>query len=272
MPILTANDGANLYYTDEGDGIPLLCLSGLTRNGSDFDYLAPHLPPLRLIRLDYRGRGRSDWTGAATYTIVQEGADVLSLLDQLGLDSVAILGTSRGGLIGMYLSMVAPERVRGLCLNDVGPVVEPAGLQRISDYIGRRPAARSHAAAAVALEHAMEGFEVAPRRWMEEAKKHFVQTDQGLDLNYDPALRLAFEAAMKAPPVDLWPMFMACAGKPLAALRGENSDLLSAATFDEMQRRVPEMITAEVPDRGHVPFLDEPESITLIHRFLGLLI
>lgn len=272
MPIFAASDGANLFYTDDGHGVPLVCLAGLTRNASDFDYVLPHLPPLRLIRLDYRGRGRSDWTGADSYTIVQEGADVLALLDHLGLESAAILGTSRGGLIGMYLSAVAPDRVRGLCLNDVGPVFEAKGLARISGYIGKRPQARSHAAAAVALQHAMAGFDVPATRWMEEAKKHFIQTSQGLDLNYDPALRLAFEAAMKAPPVDLWPMFMACAGKPLGVIRGENSDLLSAATVAQMQARVPAMIETEVPGRAHVPFLDEPESITLIHRFLGLLI
>ena len=272
MPVLTAADGASLYYTDQGHGVPLLCLAGLTRNSSDFDYLAPHLPPLRLIRLDYRGRGRSDWTGAATYTIAQEAADVIALLDHLGLESVAILGTSRGGLIGMVLAATAPDRVRGLCLNDVGPVIDPAGLARIAGYIGKRPAARTHAAAAVALQHAMTGFDAPPSRWMEEAKKHFIQTDQGLDLNYDPALRLAFEAAMAQPPADLWPLFMACAGKPLAVIRGANSDLLGAETLAEMQRRIPDLIEAEIPDRAHVPFLDEPESVTLIHRFLGLMI
>lgn len=273
MPFFTAADGAQLWYTDEGNGIPLLCLAGLTRNGRDFDYLAPHLPPLRLIRLDYRGRGKSDWTGAESYTIAQEGADVLALLDHLGLESVAILGTSRGGLIGMYLSAVAPERVRGLILNDVGPVIDPLGLERIRDYLGRSPTARSYAAAAVALEHSMEGFDgVPPARWMEEARRHYVEVDQGLDLNYDPALRTAFLAAMKAPAGDAWPLFEACQGKPLALIRGANSDLLTQATADEMAERAPDMIHEDVPGRGHIPFLDEPEALRAIHRFLGLLI
>ncbi|GAB1381089.1 alpha/beta fold hydrolase [Pararhodobacter aggregans] len=272
MPHFTAADGARLWFTDEGHGIPLLCLAGLTRNGTDFDYLAPHLPPLRLIRLDYRGRGKSDWTGAETYTIVQEGADALALLDHLGIESAAILGTSRGGLIGMYLSAVAPERVRGLILNDVGPVIEPLGLERIRDYIGRRPAARTHAAAAVALQLSMEGFDAPAGRWMDEAKRHYVETDQGLDINYDPALRTAFLEAMKQPPADAWPLFELCTGKPLALIRGANSDLLTQATADEMAARAPDLILAEVPDRGHIPFLDEPEAVTAIHRFLGLLI
>lgn len=272
MPYFSANDGARIYYSDEGNGIPLLCLSGLTRNGNDFNYLAPHLPPLRLIRMDYRGRGKSDWTGAQSYTILQEGADALTLLDHLGLESAAILGTSRGGLIGMYLCAVAPERVRGLILNDVGPVIDLLGLERIADYIGQRPEARTHAAAAVALEHVMVGFDAPPSRWMQEAKTHFIQTDQGLDINYDPALRTAFLEVMNAPEVDLWPMFEACKGRPLALIRGANSNLLTQATADEMAERAPDMIYEEVPDRGHVPFLDEPEALRAIHRFLGLLI
>lgn len=272
MPHFTAADGASLFYTDEGHGIPVLCLAGLTRTGADFDYVAPHLPPLRLIRLDYRGRGRSDWTGADSYTVPQEGADALGLLDHLGIESAAIFGTSRGGIIGLYLCAVAPDRVRGLLLNDVGPVIERLGLERIQDFIGHRPVARTHAAAAVALQHAMDGFDAPPARWMDEARKHFVQTSQGLDITYDPALRTSFLAAMAAPPADLWPLFMAAAKKPLALIRGANSDLLTQATADEMAQRAPAMIYAEVPGRGHVPFLDEPESLAAIHRFLGLLI
>jgi len=270
MAEFTAPDGARLHYTDEGHGVALLCLPGLTRNGSDFDALAPHLPPLRLIRPDYRGRGRSDWTGAATYTVAQEAADVIALLDHLRLDDVAILGTSRGGIIGMVLAGTHRDRLRGLCLNDVGPVLEPAGLARIADYVGRNPAARSHAEAALALERAHPQFAGVPvARWRSEAERLYRATDQGLENRYDPALRTAFLAAMQGPAVDMWPLFDACAGLPLALIRGANSDLLSIETADEMQRRRPDMIRAEVPDRGHVPFLDEPESLSAIHQFLG---
>ncbi|MCC5969681.1 MAG: alpha/beta hydrolase [Pararhodobacter sp.] len=273
MPHFTAADGASLFYTDEGHGIPLLCLAGLTRNSTDFDYLAPHLPPLRLIRMDYRGRGRSDWTGADSYTVPQEAADALALLDHLHLESAAILGTSRGGMIALFLSATAPDRLRGVILNDVGPVLEPLALERIQDYLGRRPAARTHAAAAVALEHTAEGFaDVPPSRWMEEARKHFIETDQGLDINYDPALRTAFLDGMKAQNGDLWPLFDAACARPLALIRGANSDLLTQTTADEMASRCPAMIYEEVPDRGHIPFLDEPEALRAINRFLGLLI
>lgn len=270
MPYFIAPDGARLHYTDEGHGMALLCLPGLTRTGADFDYLAPHLPPLRLIRPDYRGRGGSDWTGAETYTVPQEAADQIALLDHLGLDDAAILGTSRGGIIGMFLAATAHDRLRGLCLNDVGPVLNMDGLRRIIDYVGRNPTARSHAAAAMALESTAPEFEGVPQnRWLEEAQKNFRITEQGLGINYDPALRTAFMAAFDGPAPDLWPLFEACAGLPLALIRGANSDLLDPATAEEMQRRRPDMIFEDVPGRGHIPFLDEPESLRAIQLFLG---
>lgn len=271
MPVFTAPDGAELYYEDAGHGRALICLAGLTRNSSDFDYLAPHLPPLRLIRPHYRGRGKSAWTGAATYTVPQEAADVIALMDHLDLDQAAILGTSRGGIIGMYLAATAKDRLRGLCLNDVGPVIEAKGLERIADYIGRNPQARSHAQAAIALERASPEFSNVPEgRWLSEARHHFIATDQGLQLNYDPALRGAFLEAMTGGGGDLWPLFDACAGLPLALIRGATSELLSAETATAMQARRPDMIFAEVPGRGHIPFLDEREARALIQDWLGM--
>ena len=137
MTRFTAPDGAYLAYADEGTGLPVLCLAGLTRTMADFDYMAPHLPPCRLIRMDYRGRGASDWTGTASYTVAQEAVDALALLDHLGVARVAIIGTSRGGLIGMYLAGSAKDRLLGLCLNDIGPVLEREGLARIAVQVGR---------------------------------------------------------------------------------------------------------------------------------------
>ena len=270
-----AADGTRLAYDDHGSGLPLLCLSGLTRTMGDFDYLRPHLPPpnsgkLRLIRMDYRGRGASGHSGAASYTVAQEGADALALLDHLGVEKAAILGTSRGGLIGMYLASIAKPRVLGLCLNDVGPVIEKQGLTRIFDYLGRNPAAKTHAELAAKLPALMAGFSnVPPSRWLQEAQLHYVQSADGLRITYDPQLRQAFLAAFNGPAPDLWPLFEACAGLPLALLRGENSDLLSAQTADEMRHRRPDMLFASIPNRAHIPFLDERDSIALIHAFLA---
>lgn len=270
MPHFTAADGARIHYADEGAGRPLLCLPGLTRTGADFDYLAPHLPPLRLIRMDYRGRGGSDWTGPATYTVPQEAADVVALLDHLGIEAVPVIGTSRGGLVGMMLAATARARLRGLLMNDVGPVLEQAGLEAIKDYVGRAPAARTHAEAAEAMARRMAGFEGVPAaRWRAEAQRHFRATDDGLAITYDPALRESFLAALAAEG-DLWPLFDALEGLPLGLIRGANSDLLSAAAAAEMRRRRPDMVFAEVPGRGHIPFLDEPEALDAVRRFLAL--
>ena len=171
----------------------------------------------------------------------------------------------------MYLAAVARDRVQGLCLNDVGPVIDAEGLARISDYIGQTPSARSHAQAAIALERAFPEFSNVPEgRWLQEARRHFKATDQGLELNYDPALREAFLAAMEGGGGDLWPMFTACEGMPLALIRGAGSNLLSAATAAEMVRLRPDMLFAEVPGRGHIPFLDERESLQVIHEWLGM--
>ena len=276
MPqFLTAADGTRLAYDDQGSGLPLLCLSGLTRTMGDFDYLRPHLPPpnsgkLRLIRMDYRGRGASGHSGADSYTVAQEGADALALLDHLGLPQAAILGTSRGGLIGMYLASIAKQRVLGLCLNDVGPVIEKQGLTRISDYLGRNPAAKTHTELAATLPELTAGFShVPPQRWLQEAQLHYTQSAEGLRITYDPELRQAFLAAFNGSAPDLWPLFDACAGLPLALLRGENSDLLSAETAAEMRRLRPDMLFASIPNRAHIPFLDEGESIALIHDFIA---
>jgi pimeloyl-ACP methyl ester carboxylesterase len=264
----TAPDGARLAFRDEGEGLPLLCLAGLTRTMADFDYLVPHLPPLRLIRMDYRGRGASAWTGASTYTIEQEGKDAIALLDHLGVRRAAILGTSRGGLIGMVLGAVARDRVAGLCLNDVGPEIAREGLVRIFDYVGRNPAGKTHDGFAGLLARSPGFANVPMSRWQQEARKHSIETPEGLRITYDPALREAFLAGFDGPPVDLWPLFDALAGLPLALIRGANSDLLTAETVARMRARRPDMDLAEVPDRAHIPFLDEPEAVALIRSFL----
>lgn len=270
MDFFSTEDGSKLAYSDEGEGLPLLCLPGLTRTMGDFDYLRPHLPPLRLIRMDYRGRGASDWTGAASYTVPQEAKDALALMDHLGVERFACLGTSRGGMIGMVLAAMAKPRLLGLCLNDIGPVIDRKGLERIFDYVGRNPFLKTHAALAARLPGAMPGFANVPEsRWLEEARLHYHEGPEGLRITYDPALRESFLTAFQGADVDLWPLFDACAGVPLALIRGANSDLLSMVTVAEMQRRRPDMIFGQVPDRAHIPFMDEPEALAVIAAFLA---
>lgn len=272
MQHFTASDGARIAYLDEGDGRPLLCLAGLTRSGTDFDFVAPHLTGLRLIRMDYRGRGGSAWTGAATYTVEREARDALELLDHLGLDRVAILGTSRGGLIGMALAATVRDRLTGLCLNDIGPVIAQAGLDKIKDYVGRNPASRTVDDLVARLPRNMPGFDNIPvERWRAFAERLYQQVPDGLVIRYDPDLRVSFLKAFEGPPVDLWPLFDACADLPLALIRGANSDLLSKDTAKEMCRRRPDMVFADVPDRGHVPFLDEPQALAALAAWLEII-
>jgi pimeloyl-ACP methyl ester carboxylesterase len=271
MQRFLAEDGAKLAFRDEGSGLPLLALAGLTRDGRDFDYLARHLPEgIRLIRLDSRGRGGSDWTGPDTYTVGQEAKDALALLDHLGLARVAIIGSSRGGLLGLVIASTAKHRLLGLCLNDVGPVVERNGLLRIGDYVGIEPAVPTLEEVADRMQAAMPGFDhVPPLRWQEETVRHYVQLDGHVGLTYDPALRQSFDAAMAAPLPELWQLFDACEGLPIALIRGAASDVLARATAREMRRLRPDMIFAEIPERGHIPFLDEPEAIEAVRTWLN---
>lgn len=269
MPHFTAPDGTSLHYLDEGEGTPVLALAGLTRNVADFDFLAPHLEDVRLVRMDYRGRGGSDWSGAATYNPPTEAADAVALLDHLGIDKAAVVGTSRGGIVAMILAASARDRLSGVCLVDIGPELMPEGLSFIDAYLGKPPAAKTLAEFAVRRAKAMTGFHGVPdSRWLEEAQRHYEEGPEGLSLRYDPALRDAFLEAMSGEQPDLWPLFDLMQGLPLALIRGANSDLLSEATAAEMQRRRPDMVYANVPGRGHVPFLDEPEALEGIRAWL----
>lgn len=269
VEFMTAKDGARLAYRDEGEGLPVLCLAGLTRSMDDFDYLAPALADCRMIRMDYRGRGQSDWTGAATYTVPQEGADALALLDHLGIARAAVFGTSRGGLIAMYLAAVAKDRLLGVCLNDVGPQLRVEGLEAITAYVGRRPNARTLADVAARLPETLKGFGPVPEgRWAEEAARLYRQTEDGVALTYDPALRESFLAAMKDPTATAWPLFDAMEGLPLALIHGAGSDLLGEDAVAEMRRRRPDMIYGKVPGRGHIPWLDEPEAVAVVRSWV----
>jgi pimeloyl-ACP methyl ester carboxylesterase len=282
MPSFKTSDDVRLHYEDTGteaSGPPILCLAGLTRNSTDFEYVLPYLAEAhRVIRLDSRGRGRSarspDWRD---YSVPVEARDVLELLAHLGLGQVAILGTSRGGLIAMALAAAAKDRLAGVCLNDIGPVIERAGLDAIRAYVGQPPEAATREEAVAMRAGLMAGFEGVPEsRWREEVDHHYVDAEEGLAINYDPRLRDAVletlgEEGEAAKGPDLWPLFDLLEGLPLALIRGANSDLLSAETAAEMRRRRPDMIYAEVPGRGHVPFLDEREALEALNEWTMLL-
>ncbi len=270
-----SSDGLDLAYRDTGrthGALPLLCLSGYSRNGTDFQYLMPHIPAdIRVIRPDFRGRGASDWADRHSYTVPQETDDILRLMDHLNIDKAAVLGTSRGGLVAMGMAAAAKDRLLGICLNDIGPEVDEAGRDQIATYLGHRPPYATRAQAAAERGAQMPGFHnVPPERWRQEVATHYGQSDRGLELTYDPDLRLSYEE-MRGVEIDLWPYFDGFNGLPLALIRGANSKLLTAIAADKMRARRPDMLFAEVPDRAHVPFLDEPQALEVIHAWLSML-
>ncbi|MEL6773463.1 MAG: alpha/beta hydrolase [Pseudomonadota bacterium] len=280
MERFAAPDGRMLAYRDEGpagaDTLPVLCLAGLSRNSRDFDSLAAHLAPhRRVIRLDSRGRGQSDRATEPLheYTIPTEVGDVLALIQHLKLGQVIIVGTSRGGILGLSIAAARPGLLAGLVLNDIGAVVEGRGLLRILATLGSQPgvATFEEAAAKLAAMNAAQFPGVPLSRWITHAHAVYVPDASGHPhLSYDHHLRAAAAAAfdMELPHIDLWPLFEAAMPLPMLLLRGANSDILSAETAAKMQRQHANLAWVEVANRGHVPFLDEPEAVAAIDDFL----
>ncbi len=260
-------------YPHDGALLPVLCLPGLTRNARDFEDVAERLSAeRRVICPDFRGRGASQYAvDPKTYRPDVEMADTLALLDHLGVDRAIVIGTSRGGLVGMMMASSAPARVAGLMLNDIGPRLEKDGLLRIRSYLGRDMRAASWPAAIARLKAGNPGIAGLPEAGWETFARRLFRDDEGFIVaDYDPALAVVFpstEAIEKGPIPELWQIYETAA--PVTVLRGANSDLLSEATVEEMLLRHTNAEAVTVPDRGHVPFLDEPESWAAIERLLS---
>ena len=271
MPDFTTSDGLRLAYRDDGEGPALLCLAGLTRSSADFESLVRALPHRRLIRLDYRGRGASEWDRHyKNYNAMIEARDVVEFLDHLEIESAPILGTSRGGIVSMAIATTWKSRLSAVIFNDIGPDIEESGLKRIADYLGRQPEAASIEEAAANMAEGAVGFANVPmERWMQECRNRYRFENGRPLLNYDPMLRDAVLDSLVGQPLNLWPLFEALHGVPIALIKGAGSDLLSAATVGKMLAVRPDMELLEVADRGHCPFLDEPECVEFIDGFLA---
>ncbi|WP_340108401.1 alpha/beta hydrolase [Pikeienuella sp. HZG-20] len=274
------NDGLSLAYQDDpgGPGAPLLCLAGLTRSGRDFDHFAAAMNGRRrLIRLDSRGRGASDHDpDFSHYNGMVEAGDAVALLDHLGVERAVVIGSSRGGVLAAVIAAKHPGRLAGVVLNDVGAEIEKDGIGKVVAALGVQPRAVTMAEAAAELEAWLgAAFPGAGRAfWFDWAERSYISTESGLALAYDPRLRDATLAQMEAVKPDgpgLWPLFDALGPIPTLILRAANSDLLSAATVAEMRRRKPDLQAAVIPDRGHIPRLDEPAALIAINSFLDSL-
>jgi pimeloyl-ACP methyl ester carboxylesterase len=272
----TVTDGLRLHYRDyPGDAgkPPLLCLPGLTRNSRDFTDLAERCSPrFRVLALEFRGRAMSDYDPVpARYNPLTYAQDVIQLLDQLDIPQAIFVGTSLGGLVTMTVAALAPQRIAAAILNDIGPEIADAGVDRIKSYVGKGMRFQSwdEAAKAVAANnaHAFENY--AHDDWLRMAQRNCREENGEIVFDYDMAIALPFNSAGPTPTIDMWPFFQALAQKPLLVIRGGRSDLLTAESLAKMQEAAPAMRSAVVRGVGHAPELNEPEAVAAIDAFLG---
>src|SRR6516162_3952455 len=259
---------SRVYAGPSADVPVVLCLHGLMRNSRDFEYLAVHLAGrYRVVAPDVRGRGFSARdANSSHYQIPTYLADLLLLLRGLGVDRVNIIGTSMGGLMAMVLAAMQPRLVASIVLNDVGPEIDPRGLERIRGYAGKSPPVRSweEAVAQVRSIYGAVWPGLSDERWERIARLSYRANAEGVpQADADPLVAEPLRDD-KAATVNLWPLWGTLAKTPVLAIRGALSDVLSAATLARMRREKPDLAVLEVAQRGHPPLLDEPESLAAI--------
>ncbi len=281
---VSADDGLKLHARDYGPkmdaALPVLCLPGLTRNARDFHQLALYLSrhektPRRVVALESRGRGLSEWDkNWRNYDAQVEARDVLSVMPALGLEHVGIVGTSRGGILAMVLAVTRPGILAGVVLNDIGPVLGGKGLARIKGYVGKAPRVHSWEEAARLSKNLNEGQfpDLDDQAWMDFARRTYVEENGQIRPDYDPDLGRPFESLdLSKPVLTLWPQFEALRNIDTLVIRGEHSDLLETDTLAEMGRRHNKMDVLECPGEGHAPLLEDAKSMGKIHSFFSKL-
>lgn len=269
-------DGLRLHardYAGAGDVTPVVCLPGLTRNARDFAVLAEMLAPARrVIAVDFRGRGESaPAKDPMTYVPATYADDVRTLLREAGIEQFVAVGTSTGGLVAMLLAE-AGAGVVGAVLNDVGPEIEAAGLQRVRGHVGRGAGCPTwlHAARTLAEAHRDVYPDWALDQWLAMAKRLYRVNSSGrVVLDYDLRIAEPFRTATSAVGPDLWEAFDALAPVPVLVVRGERSDVLSVRTAARMAERLPMGEVVTVPGVGHAPTLAEPAAVAGIERLLA---
>ena len=271
----TSTDGVKLHARDyPGDpaAVPVVCLPGLTRNARDYAALAATLAPgRRVIAVDFRGRGESGQAkDPMSYVPATYADDVRGLLVEAGIERFVAVGTSLGGLVAMLLA--GDGVLRGAVINDVGPEIESAGLQRIRGYVGRGSSCPTwlHAARTVADAHRdiYPSWELDD--WLGMAKRLYRVTSAGrIVLDYDLRIAEPFRVLATAEGPDMWEALGGLAAVPVLVVRGGRSDVLSADVAARMIERLPQGELVTVPDVGHAPTLSEPAAAAGVARLLG---
>lgn len=261
---------------ETGTALPVLCLPGLTRTAEDFDDIARALAtdpkmPRRVLAIDYRGRGLSDYDpDPAKYAVPVEMGDVLALAAAAGINRAILLGTSRGGIISMALAAAKKDLLAGVILNDIGPALEIGGLMKIKGYITDPPPRKTWDEAARGLKDLFGPVfpSLNDQQWIEWAHRAFRDSGDGLVRTYDSRLADGFAAITPQTPMPpIWDLFDKLAGVPLMLIHGALSDLLSPQSVRDMQARRPDLEVVEVPDEGHAPLLADAPTIKRIVDF-----
>jgi pimeloyl-ACP methyl ester carboxylesterase len=260
-----------LEWGDPRNRDVLLCVHGLTRNGRDFDELARALSGRFLVVCpDVAGRGDSErLADPMLYALPQYVADMVTLIARLDVEALSWVGTSMGGLIGMALAAQQGSPVKRLVLNDAGPVIGLASLERIGAYIGMMPAFPSIEQAEAYVRNICAPFgHHSDAQWRQLTEAWMRKDDDGSwRANYDPRIANLFRATLPEKDMEIWPIYDAVRC-PTLVLRGEHSDLLSKKTAMEMAARGPKARIVEIRGVGHAPTLMHLEQITLVRDFL----
>jgi len=269
----TNSSGLQQYYRDYGspaDGAPvMLCLPGLTRNSRDFDAPAAQMSrAFRVIAVDQRGRGKSDYDpDPARYLPITYMQDMFALMETLGTDSIHAFGTSLGGLMTMLMAATKPGSIASAIINDIGPTIDPRGIDRIRSYVGAFKEIQTWDDAIAQTKWIADGVypDFSEDDWDRFTRKIFVERGGKPVLDYDPALGDTFKSAddSQAAP-DLWPLFDAMKPVPMLVIRGETSDILSQDTYEQMLDVHPDSSGVLVPRVGHAPTLDEPQVVSAL--------
>ena len=251
----------------------LLCLPGLTRNGSDFADLAESLgQDWRLIAPDLRGRGESGWArDSLSYVPFTYLRDLSLVLETAAVQHFVVIGSSVGGLLALRLTTAHRAQMAGVVLNDIGPAIEPGGLARLRANVGRGGNWMTwvHAARDLGARNAAIHPDWGLHDWLAFAKRLCRVGTQGrIIFDYDPRIAEPFRLPHGDAGADDWAAFDSLNGLPVLSLRAALSDVFSAATQAEMQRRLPGLTAVTVPGVGHAPTLAEPVAAAALKQFL----